>query len=258
MLTRRIIPCLDVKEGRVVKGTNFVGLRDAGDPVELAASYDKQGADELVFLDITASHEKRDLIFSLAARVAEQVFIPFTVGGGIRTVDDVRRMVATGADKVSINSAAIRNPELIKAAAEQFGSQCIVVAIDPKRTGATRSGWEVHVNGGRVPTGLDALDWAERVYELGAGEILLTSMDADGMKTGYDLPLTKAVAERVAIPVIASGGAGTPQHIADALTIGKADAALLASILHYGEYTVSDIKRKLLAQEIPVRMVNGV
>ncbi|MDX1933289.1 MAG: imidazole glycerol phosphate synthase subunit HisF [Capsulimonadales bacterium] len=253
MLTRRIIPCLDVKEGRVVKGTNFVGLRDAGDPVQLAAMYDRQGADELVFLDITASAEKRDLIFDLAARVAEEVFIPFTVGGGIRTVDDVRRMVATGADKVSINSAAIRDPDLVRAASEQFGSQCIVVAIDPKRTGNTPSGWEVHIHGGRTPTGIDALEWAENVFKLGAGEILLTSMDADGMKTGYDLPLTRAVAERVPIPVIASGGAGNPQHVAEAFREGKADAALLASILHYGEYTVDGIKDHLETQGIPVR-----
>jgi cyclase len=253
MLTRRIIPCLDVKEGRVVKGTNFVGLRDAGDPVQLAAMYDKQGADELVFLDITASAEKRDLIFDLAARVAEEVFIPFTVGGGIRTVEDVRRMVATGADKVSINSAAIKDPDLVRAAAEQFGSQCIVVAIDPKRTGNTPSGWEVHINGGRTPTGIDALAWAETVYKRGAGEILLTSMDADGTKSGYDLPLTRAVADIVPIPVIASGGAGSAAHIAEAFLEGRADAALLASILHYGEYTVSSIKAYLAERDIPVR-----
>jgi imidazole glycerol-phosphate synthase subunit HisF len=255
MLTRRIIPCLDVMEGRVVKGVNFVGLRDAGDPVELAAEYDRQGADELVFLDITASHEKRGLIFDLAARVAEQVFIPFTVGGGIGSVDDFRRILATGADKVSVNSAAIRTPELISEAAERFGSQCVVVAIDPKKTGNTPSGWEVHTHGGRKPTGIDALAWAERVCALGAGEILLTSMDADGTQVGYDLPLTRAVAERVSIPVIASGGAGTPDHIAEALTAGKADAALLASILHNGTYTVGEIKARLAAQGIPVRQV---
>lgn len=253
MLTRRIIPCLDVMEGRVVKGVNFVGLRDAGDPVELASAYDQQGADELVFLDITASHEKRGLIFDLAARVAEEVFIPFTVGGGISSVEDFRRILATGADKVSINSAAIRTPTLISEAAERFGSQCVVVAIDPKKTGNTPSGWEVHTHGGRKPTGIDALEWAEKVCALGAGEILLTSMDADGTRVGYDLPLTRAVAERVSIPVIASGGAGTPEHIAEALTAGKADAALLASILHNGTYTVGQIKDQLATQGIPVR-----
>jgi cyclase len=253
MLTRRIIPCLDIKEGRVVKGVNFVGLRDAGDPIELARTYDAQGADELVFLDITASAEKRSLIFELAARVAEEVFIPFTVGGGISTVEEVRKMVATGADKVSINSAALKNPELITEASERFGSQCIVVAIDPKKTGNTPSGWEVHVHGGRTPTGIDALAWAEEVAERGAGEILLTSMDADGKKTGYDLPLTRAVAERVGIPVIASGGAGTPQHLIDALTDGKADAVLLASMLHYGEWTVGGLKAELAEAKIPVR-----
>ena len=255
MLTRRIIPCLDVKEGRVVKGVNFVGLRDAGDPIELARLYDAQGADELVFLDITASSDNRALIFELAARVAEAVFLPFTVGGGIASVDDVRRMVATGADKVSINSAALKNPELITEASERFGSQCIVVAIDPKKTGTTPSGWEVFVHGGRTPTGIDALDWAEEAARRGAGEILLTSMDADGRKTGYDLPLTRAVAEVVGIPVIASGGAGTPQHLADALTTGKADAVLLASMLHYGEYTVGQLKDYLAAQNIPVRRI---
>jgi cyclase len=253
MLTRRIIPCLDVKEGRVVKGVNFVGLRDAGDPVALAAMYDRQGADELVFLDITASHEKRGLIFDLAARVAEEVFIPFTVGGGIGSVDDFRRILATGADKVSVNSAAIRNPDLLREASARFGAQCVVVAIDPKRTGNTPSGWEVHVHGGRTPTGIDALEWAERAYKLGAGEILLTSMDADGTQNGYDLPLTRAVADLVPIPVIASGGAGTPQHLADALTEGGADAALLASILHDGHYTVAELKDHLSVQGIPVR-----
>ena len=255
MLTRRIIPCLDVKEGRVVKGVNFVGLRDAGDPVELAKLYDAQGADELVFLDITASSDNRALIFDLAARVAEVVFLPFTVGGGIASVDDVRKMVATGADKVSINSAALKNPELITEASERFGSQCIVVAIDPKKTGNTRSGWEVFVHGGRTPTGIDALDWAEEVARRGAGEILLTSMDADGVRAGYDLPLTRAVAERVGIPVIASGGAGTPRHLAEALTEGKADAVLLASMLHYGEYTVGQLKEFLHGQNIPVRRI---
>lgn len=253
MLTRRIIPCLDIKEGRVVKGVNFLGLRDAGDPVELAARYDAQGADELVFLDITASSDKRSLIFELASRVAEQVFIPFTVGGGITCVEDVRRMVATGADKVSINSAALKNPDLIREASERFGSQCIVVAIDPKKTGNTKSGWEVHSHGGRTPTGIDALEWAEKVAKLGAGEILLTSMDADGMKTGYDLPLTRAVSELVSIPVIASGGAGTPQHLVEAVTEGRADAVLLASMLHYGEYTVGQLKDYLAENGVAVR-----
>ena len=236
-----------------MKGVNFVGLRDAGDPVALAAMYDRQGADELVFLDITASHEKRGLLFDLAARVAEEVFIPFTVGGGISSVEDYRKILATGADKVSVNSAAIKNPELIKAAAERFGSQCVVVAIDPKKTGKTKSGWEVHANGGRVPTGIDALEWAETVYKLGAGEILLTSMDADGTKAGYDLAMTRTVADLVPIPVIASGGAGTLEHIADALTEGKADAALLASLLHDGVYTVGQIKEYLASRGIPVR-----
>lgn len=255
MLTRRVIPCLDVKEGRVVKGVNFLGLRDAGDPVELAAMYDRQGADELVFLDISASAERRGLLFELAARVAEEVFIPFTVGGGIAQVEDFRRILATGADKVSVNSAALKNPDLIRAAAERFGSQCVVVAIDPKRTGATKSGWEVHVHGGRTPTGVDALEWAETVHRLGAGEILLTSMDADGTKAGYDLPLTRAVADRVPIPVIASGGAGTPDHLVEALTAGGADAVLLASMLHYGEYTVGQLKDRLASAGIPIRPV---
>ncbi len=258
MLTKRIIPCLDVKEGRVVKGVNFLGLRDAGDPVALAAAYDAQGADELVFLDITASHEARGLIFDLAARVAEEVFIPFTVGGGIASVEDFRRILATGADKVSVNSAALKNLDLVRAASERFGSQCVVVAIDPKKTGNTLSGWEVHVHGGRTPTGVDALEWAEKVYQMGAGEILLTSMDADGTKAGYDLPLTRAVADLVPIPVIASGGAGTPAHLADALTKGGASAVLLSSILHYGEYTVAQIKEYLSAEGLPMRqMVSG-
>jgi imidazole glycerol-phosphate synthase subunit HisF len=254
MLTRRVIPCLDVKEGRVVKGVNFLGLRDAGDPVELARLYDAQGADELVFLDITASAEKRELIFDLAARVAEVVFIPFTVGGGIKTVADFRRILATGADKVSINSAALANPDLISEAATQFGSQCVVVAIDPKKTGNTPSGWEVHVHGGKTPTGVDAIAWATEVWRRGAGEILLTSMDADGTKNGYDLPLTRRVADLVSIPVIASGGAGTPQHLIDALTEGGASAVLLSSILHYGEYTIEGLKQEMQAAGLPVRL----
>src|SRR5258706_755690 len=227
MLARRIIPCLDVKEGRVVKGVNFVNLRDAGDPVELAARYDDMGADELVCLDITASHEKRELIYEVATRVAEQVFIPFTVGGGIRTVEDFRRILKAGADKVSINTAAIQNPDLIRDAAEQFGRQCVVVAMDPKQVGVEADGspkWEVFIHGGRTPTGLDALEWAQTAETLGAGEILLTSMDRDGTQIGYDIPLTRAIADRVGIPVIASGGAGTPQHCLEALTEGGADA----------------------------------
>ncbi len=257
MLTRRIIPCLDVKDGRVVKGVNFVGLRDAGDPVELARAYDRQGADELVFLDITATHEARSLLQEMARRVAEVVFIPFTVGGGIASVDDFRGMLATGADKISINSAAVRDPDLIQEAARRFGSQCVVVAIDPKRTGATPSGWEVFVRGGRQHTGLDALEWAATVHRLGAGEILLTSMDADGTRGGYDLALTRAVADRVPIPVIASGGAGHADHLVDALTTGGADAVLLASLLHYGEHTVGSLKSHLDAHGIPVRPGSG-
>ena len=256
MLAKRIIPCLDVKEGRVVKGVHFVHLRDAGDPVELAAQYDAMGADELVFLDITASHEKRDLIYEVAERVAEQVFIPFTVGGGIRTVEDIRRILNAGADKVSINTAAVRTPELISEAAHQFGSQCVVVAIDPKRTGEYADGtprWEVFVNGGRTPTGLDALDWAARVEDLGAGEILLTSMDRDGTQIGYDLDLTRAVVERVSIPVIASGGAGTAEHCRQALADAGADAALVASIVHDGKITIGEIKEYLRTRGVCVR-----
>lgn len=259
MLARRIIPCLDVKEGRVVKGVNFLNLRDAGDPVELAARYDEMGADELVFLDITASHEKRDLIYEVAERVAEQVFIPFTVGGGIRTTADFRRILKAGADKVSVNTAAVQNPEVLSRAAEQFGSQCVVIAIDPKRVGTKTDGspkWEVFVHGGRTPTGLDALEWAQRAEELGAGEILLTSMDRDGTQIGFDVELTRAVAERVSIPVIASGGAGTPDHCADAIVEGKADAALIASMVHDGIYTVAEIKDCLRSRGICVRQCN--
>lgn len=256
MLAHRIIPCLDVKEGRVVKGVYFLNLRDAGDPVELAARYDAMGADELVFLDITASHEKRELIYDVAARVAEQVFIPFTVGGGIRTTEDFRRILKAGADKVSVNTAAVENPKIIREAAEQFGSQCVVVAIDPKRVGTKPDGqpqWEVFIHGGRTPTGLDALEWAQKVEELGAGEILLTSMDRDGTQIGYDIPLIRAVAERVTIPVIASGGAGTPHHCLEAITEGKADAALVASIVHDGHYTISEIKAYLAEHGVCVR-----
>lgn len=256
MLARRIIPCLDVREGRVVKGVNFVNLRDSGDPVELAARYDRMGADELVFLDITASHEKRDLIVEVAARVAETVFIPFTVGGGIRTTEDFRRILNAGADKVSINTAAVQNPDLIRAAAEQFGSQCVVVAMDPKRNPAVASGpgmWEVYIHGGRTPTGLCALEWARRVEALGAGEILLTSMDRDGTQIGYDIPLTRAVVESVSIPVIASGGAGTPQHCLEVFAEAEADAALVASMVHDGLYSIQQIKEYLRDAGVCVR-----
>ncbi len=236
---------MDVKEGRVVKGVNFLHLRDAGDPVELAARYDAMGADELVFLDITASHERRNLIVEMAARVAEQVFIPFTVGGGIRVVEDFRGILLAGADKVAVNTAALQRPEIIREAAEQFGSQCVVVAIDPKRVGSYADGspkWEVFTHGGRTATGVDALEWAQQAEALGAGEILLTSMDRDGTQIGYDLLLTRTVAESVQIPVIASGGAGTPQHCLEAVTEGKASAALIASMVHDGIYTIAEIK----------------
>jgi cyclase len=256
MIARRVIPCLDVKEGRVVKGVNFLGLRDTGDPVELASRYDAMGADELVFLDITASHEKRDVILDVARRVAEQVFIPFTVGGGIRTVDDFRRILRAGADKVSVNTAAVVRPEILSEAAEQFGSQCVVAAVDPKRVGEYPDGsprWEVFTHGGRTPTGIDALDWVCRVEELGAGEILLTSMDRDGTQAGFDIPLTRAVAQRVSIPVIASGGAGSPQHCLEAVTEGLADAALIASIVHDGTYTIAEIKQCMREGGVEVR-----
>lgn len=256
MFTKRIIPCLDIRDGRVVKGVNFVDLRDAGDPVEVAAAYSEAGADEVVFLDITASHEGRATVVDLAARVAEQLSIPFTVGGGIRSVEDFREVLRQGADKVSVNSAAIDRPELIREAAGRFGSQCVVLAVDARRR-EDGSGWDVYKHGGRLNTGLDALEWVCRGVELGAGEILLTSMDADGTKNGYDLELTAAVAERVGVPVIASGGAGTMQHFADAFTKGKADAALAASLFHYREMTIGDLKAFLAAQGIPVRPVTG-
>lgn len=255
MLATRIIPCLDVQNGRVVKGTNFQNLRDAGDPVERAALYDAEGADELVFLDITASHERRDLMFDYARRVAEEVFIPFCVGGGIKTVADFRRILKTGADKASINTAAVTTPELITECAREFGAQCVVVAIDPKHTGKTPSGWEVHIHGGRTPTGLDALDWVREMEDRGAGEIMLTSMDADGMQTGYDIPLTKAVCDIVSIPVIASGGAGSPQHIYEAVTTAGAQAALVSSIVHYGTHSIAEIKNYLSERGVPVRTV---
>lgn len=252
MFTKRIIPCLDVNNGRVVKGTNFVNLRDAGDPVEVAALYDKAGADELVFLDITASSDRRETTVELVRRVAEKVFIPFTVGGGIRTIDDFKNLLREGADKISINSSAIDNPRLISDAADKFGSQCVVVAIDAKRR-ADGSGWNIYKMGGRVDTGIDALEWAVKANKLGAGEILLTSMDCDGVKQGYDIELTRTIAENVSIPVIASGGAGSKEHFYDALTEGKADAALAASLFHYKELEISDLKDYLAQRGVSVR-----
>ncbi len=253
MLTKRIIPCLDVHNGRVVKGVNFVNLVDAGDPVSCAAAYDKAGADELTFLDITASSDARATVVDMVSRVAEQVFIPFTVGGGIRTVEDFRQILMAGADKISVNSAALKRPELITEAALRFGSQCVVVAIDAKRR-ASGDGWTVYLNGGRVDTGRDAVEWAAEAARLGAGEILLTSMDCDGTKAGYDLPLTRSVADAVGIPVIASGGAGTLAHFKDAVTEGHADAVLAASLFHFGELEILDLKRYLAAEGIPVRL----
>ena len=252
MFTKRIIPCLDVHNGRVVKGVNFVNLRDAGDPVEIAAAYDKAGADELVFLDITASSDARATVVDMVRRVAEQVFIPFTVGGGIRTVEDFKILLREGADKISVNSAAIDNPMLIREAADKFGSQCVVVAVDARRR-ADGSGWNVYKHGGRIDTGLDAVAWARKVNELGAGEILLTSMDCDGTKAGYDLELTRMIAENVSIPVIASGGAGTKEHFYQALTEGKADAVLAASLFHYKELEIMDLKSYLADRGVSVR-----
>ncbi len=282
MLAKRIIPCLDVHAGRVVKGVNFLNLRDAGDPVDIAARYENEGADELVFLDITASHEERDIILDVVARTSEVVFMPLTVGGGIRTLEDIRKLLSAGCDKVSINSAAVTDPEFVKEAALRFGSQCIVVNIDPKRVavdGAVipetvpehlrvrpRPGrnedegdvyWDVHVNGGRKPTGLDAVEWAKEVERLGAGELVLTSMDADGTKDGFDIEITKAISEAVKIPVIASGGAGHPKHLAEAVTDGGASAALAASIFHYGEFTIQETKEYLSKQGVTVRMVEN-
>jgi cyclase len=255
MLAKRIIPCLDVHGGRVVKGTNFLHLRDAGDPVEVASRYEKEGADELVFLDITASHEQRGIILDVVRRTAEQVFMPLTVGGGIRTLDDIRALLNAGCDKVSINSTACKNPDFVRQAAERFGSQCIVVNIDPKRIRKDgREVWEVHINGGRTPTGLEAVSWAQQVEQLGAGEIVLTSMDRDGTKDGYDIEVTAAVSEAVGIPVVASGGAGKPEHLADAILLGKADAALAASIFHYGQYTIEETKRLMADRGIAVRL----
>jgi cyclase len=250
MLAKRVIPCLDVKDGRVVKGTNFLNLRDAGDPVELAAFYDREGADELVFLDITASHERRETILDIAARTSEEVFIPYCVGGGIKHVDDFRGLLKAGADKISINTAAVQRPELISEAAERFGSQCVVVAIDGRKA---PWGWEVYLHGGRTPTGINVVEWAREAEVRGAGEILLTSMDADGTKAGYDIPQTRAVADAVRIPVIASGGAGGPEHLYQALTDGGADAALIASITHYGEYTIAQLKTYLRERGVAIR-----
>ena len=252
MFTKRIIPCLDVKNGRVVKGVNFVDLKDAGDPVEIAEAYDKAGADELVFLDITATSDDRETVVDMVRRVAEKVFIPFTVGGGIRTVEDFKVLLREGADKISINSSAINRPELISEAAEKFGSQCVVVAIDARRR-EDGTGWNVYKNGGRIDTGLDAIEWAKKADRLGAGEVLLTSMDCDGTKSGYDIELTRQIAESVSIPVIASGGAGTMEHFYDALTEGEADAALAASLFHYKELEIRELKDYLAKRGVPVR-----
>lgn len=260
MLAKRIIPCLDVKDGRVVKGINFLGLRDAGDPVEAAQAYDAQGADELTFLDITASYEERPIFLEVVRRTAEEVFIPLTVGGGVRTLEDIRALLVAGADKVAINTAAVKDPSLLKRAAERFGSQCIVCAIDAKRVGLGgihgESRWDVFTHGGRYPTGIDAVEWSRRVEELGAGELLLTSMDRDGTRAGYDLELLRAVSERVGIPVIASGGAGELAHLYEGLTQGKADAALVASIFHDRQHTVLEAKEYLRARGIEVRLTS--
>lgn len=253
MYAKRIIPCLDVKNGRVVKGVNFVNLRDAGDPVECAVEYDKKGADELVLLDISATNEGRGTMIDIVSRVANSIFIPFTVGGGIRTTEDFKELLRAGADKISVNSAAVRNPDLINEAAYKFGSQCVVCAIDAKRR--EQGGWEVYLNGGRLPTGIDAVTWAQEAVSRGAGEILLTSMDCDGKKTGYDLELTRAVSERVGVPVIASGGAGALEHFYDALTVGKADAVLAASLFHFNEIPIETLKAYLSERCIPVRPV---
>ncbi len=255
MFAKRVIPCLDVNRGRVVKGTNFLNLRDAGDPVDVAARYEEEGADELVFLDITASHEGRDIILDVVRRTAEVIFMPLTVGGGIRTIDDIRALLNAGADKVSINSTACRNPDFIYQAARRFGSQCIVVNIDPKRVIKDgREVWEVHINGGRIGTGLEAVAWAREVERLGAGEIVLTSMDADGTKNGYDLEITRAVTRAVRVPVVASGGAGCPEHLADAILLGGAEAALAASIFHFGQYSIRQTKQLMRKRGVPVRL----
>jgi cyclase len=258
MLAKRIIPCLDLKNGRVVKGVNFVNLIDAGDPVQCAAAYDKAGADEIVFLDITASHERREIMLDVVRRTAECCFMPVTIGGGLRSIENIDAMLRAGADKVSLNTPAVETPELVTQASLRFGAQCIVVAIDARRRGATAAqGWEVYTHGGRTPTGLDVIEWARRVQELGAGEILLTSMDADGTQAGYDLEVTAAVADAVSIPVIASGGVGTLDHVLEAFTIGKADAALAASIFHFGKYTIGQTKQYLAERGVPVRLVEN-
>ncbi len=255
MLAKRVIPCLDVDRGRVVKGTHFLQLRDAGDPVEVAARYEQEGADELVFLDIAASHEGRDIMLDVVRRTAEQVFMPLTVGGGVRTLADIRALLSAGSDKVSINSAACRDPDFVREAARRFGSQCIVVNIDPKRVDrAGKEVWEVHINGGRLPTGREAVAWAQEVERLGAGEIVLTSMDRDGTQDGYDLEITSAVSQAVTIPVVASGGAGCPQHLVDAITLGHADAVLAASIFHFGQYTIRETKQAMANCGVPVRL----
>jgi cyclase len=257
MLTKRIIPCLDVTNGRVVKGVNFVDLRDAGDPVEVAERYDAEGADELTFLDITATHEGRDTILEIIEATAERVFMPLTVGGGVRNLDDIRALLQAGADKVSINSAAVRNPEFIRAAAERFGSQCVVVAIDAKRVNDTPPRWEIFTHGGRRPTGIDALEWAERMEAYGAGEFLVTSMDRDGTKIGYDNVLNRAISSRARVPLIASGGAGNLQHLYDGFVDGGADAVLAASIFHYQQHTIGEAKAYLAQRGVPVRLVEG-
>lgn len=255
MLAKRVIPCLDVTEGRVVKGTNFLNLRDAGDPVEVAARYEREGADELVFLDITASHQQRGIILDIVRRTAEQVFMPLTVGGGIRSLEDIRALLQAGCDKVSINTTAVTNPDLVARAADRFGSQCIVVNIDPKRVQKDgQEFWEVHTHGGRTPTGLEAVSWAKQVEQLGAGEIVLTSMDCDGTCNGYDIEITAAVSSAVQIPVVASGGAGKPEHLADVILKGRADAALAASIFHFGQYTIHETKRIMAERGIAVRL----
>jgi len=252
MLSKRIIPCLDVKDGRVVKGINFVNLRDAGDPFEIAKKYSDEGADEICFLDITASNEERETMIDVVERTAAQVFVPLTVGGGVRTLSDVRQILLAGADKVSINTAAVKNPDFVKEAADKFGSQCIVVAIDARSVGDSK--WEVFTHGGRNPTGIDAVEWAQKMEDYGAGEILLTSMDKDGTKSGYDLPLTKTISRNLRIPIIASGGAGNLEHLSDGVKLGEADAVLVASIFHYGEYTIKEAKEFLSANGIPVRL----
>jgi cyclase len=252
MLSKRIIPCLDVKDGRVVKGVNFVNLRDAGDPVEIAKKYSEQGADEICFLDITASHEERETMIEVVERTAGEVFVPLTVGGGVRTLEDVRQLLLAGADKVSINTAAVKNPDFVREAAERFGSQCIVVAIDARSVGDNK--WEVYTHGGRNPTGIDAVEWARKMEENGAGEILLTSMDKDGTKTGYDLALTRTISRALSIPIIASGGAGNLEHLAKGVSEGEADAVLVASIFHYGEYSITEAKEYMDGEGISVRL----